>query len=426
MEKLVANLALNKVQTKNLAGKRYIVAPVSMIVEGVFAGSQGPLFYGADEISKSVGVWNHKPLTVGHPQANGQFVSACLPESLDQYSVGMILNTKWNASRKKLVAEAWFEETRLDVVPGGNRIKEALTKQEPMEVSTGLFVDNEVTSGQYQGREYRGRAKNFRPDHLAMIVSGVGACSLKDGAGLLVNKQGDEKPSGYPAKTLQVAAAVATESRRIVEVDEELSLVVYNEGGKLFAENFTFEDSKVTLLGNRIQVVREVKPLIANEKVNMKREEIAAILGDAHKDFVANLSDDQVTALGKLQIVQTVEKIVEKIVEKPVVNEAPKNLDELLAVVPEDVKAKIDEAFAVNAAHRDGLIEKVVANPKNQFTKDELQAMPTASLDKLAVLAVNTASGKAPVFAGSAAGASGNKPEAQVKGFLPPSTFAKA
>jgi hypothetical protein len=424
MEKLVANLALNKVQKKELAGKRYIVAPVSMIVEGVFAGSQGPLFYAGEEIAKSVGVWNHKPLTVGHPQMGGQYVSACLPESIDQYSVGMILNTKWNASRKKLLAEAWFEETRLDTVPGGNRIKEALTKQEPMEVSTGLFVDNELSAGQHQGREYRGRAKNFRPDHLAMIVSGVGACSLKDGAGLLVNKQNEEKPSGYPVKTMQVAIAVANESRRIVEIDEELSLVVYNEGGKLFAENFTFEDSKVKLLGNRIQVVREVKPLIVNEKVQMKREEIAAILGDAHKDFVANLSDDQVTALGKLQIVQTVEKVVEKIVEKPVVNESPKNLDELLACAPADVKAKIDEAFAVNTAHRDGLIEKIVANAKNQFSKEELQAMSTASLDKLTALAVNTASGKAPVFAGSAAGATG-KQEAQVKGFLPPSTFAK-
>lgn len=424
MEKLVANLSLNKVQTRNLAGKKYLVAPVSMIVEGVFAGSQGPLFYAGEEIAKSVGVWNHKPLTVGHPQMGGQYVSACLPESIDQYSVGMILNTKWNASRKKLVAEAWFEETRLDTVPGGNRIKEALTKQEPMEVSTGLFVDNELSAGQHQGREYRGRARNFRPDHLAMIVSGEGACSLKDGAGLLVNKQAEEKPTGYPVKTMQVALAVANESRRPIEIDEERSLVIYNEGGKLFSENFTFEDSKVKLLGNRIQVVREVKPLIANEKVNMKREEIAAILGDAHKDFVANLSDEQVTALGNLQIVQTVEKVVEKIVEKPVVNESPKNLEELLAVVPADVKAKIDEAFAVNTAHRDGLIEKIVANAKNQFSKDELQAMPTASLDKLAVLAVNTASGKAPVFAGSAAGANG-KQETQVKGFLPPSTFAK-
>ena len=120
--------------------------------------------------------------------------------------------------------------------------------------------------------------------------------------------------------------------------------------------------------------------------------------------------------------VKTVE--VEKIVEKPVVNEAPKNLDELLAVVPADVKAKIDEAFAVNTSHRDGLIEKIVANEKNQFSKDELQAMPTASLGKLAVLAVNAAPAKAPVYAGSAPTKDPAKSDAAPKGFLPPSTFS--
>lgn len=380
MEVLVANLSLSKVQKRSLAGKNYLVAPVSMIVEGVFAGNQGPLFYDGNEISKSVASWNHKPLTVGHPQLGGQYVSGCLPETIDQYSVGMVLNAKWNKSRKKLQAEAWFEETRLDVVPGGNRIKEALTKQEPMEVSTGLFVDNELASGNYEGREYRGRARNFRPDHLAMIASGVGACSIKDGAGLLVNK----------------------------DPQSSQNLATPNPDGKL--------------LENRIQAPPDSKPLIVNEKAKMKRDEIAGILGDEHKDFVANLSDDQVTALGKLQIVRTVE--VEKIVEKPVVNEAPKNLDELLAVVPADVKAKIDEAFAVNTSHRDGLIEKIVANEKNQFSKDELQAMPTASLGKLAVLAVNSAPAKAPVYAGSAPTKDPAKSDAAPKGFLPPSTFS--
>lgn len=380
MEVLVANLSLSKVQKRSLAGKNYLVAPVSMIVEGVFAGNQGPLFYDGNEISKSVASWNHKPLTVGHPQLGGQYVSGCLPETIDQYSVGMVLNAKWNKTRKKLQAEAWFEETRLDAVPGGNRIKEALTKQEPMEVSTGLFVDNELASGNYEGREYRGRARNFRPDHLAMIASGVGACSIKDGAGLLVNK----------------------------DPQSSQNLATPNPDGKL--------------LENRMQAPPDSKPLIVNEKAKMKRDEIAGILGADHKDFVANLSDDQVTALGKLQIVRTVE--VEKIVVKPVVNEAPKNLDELLAVVPADVKAKIDEAFAVNTSHRDGLIEKIVANEKNQFSKDELQTMPTASLGKLAVLAVNSAPAKAPVYAGSAPTKDPAKSDAAPKGFLPPSTFS--
>lgn len=387
METLVANLALNKVQKKTLAGRSYLVAPVAMIVEGVFAGNQGPILYEQSDITKSVASWNHKPITVGHPKRGDQFVSGCLPESIEDFGVGMVLNTSWNSRTKKLRAEAWFDETRLDVVPGGSAIKAALAKQEPMEVSTGLFVDKELSSGQYNGKEFTGKARNFRPDHLAVIVNGVGACSLKDGAGLLVNKDSQ-------------ASDVNTHSD----------------------ENLATTDAEGKLLENRIQEVRESKPLIVNEKVKMKRDEILAVLGDEHKDFVTNLSDVQVEALAKLQRTVTV--------EVPVANEAPKNLDELLASAPADVKAKIEEAFAVNTAHRDGLIEQIVANEKNQFSKEELAVLPTATLTKMAVFAVNAApapaagSALAPLYAGSAAPTDPKPSTSAVKGFLPPSTFS--
>ncbi len=387
METLVANLALSKVQKKTLAGRSYLVAPVAMIVEGVFAGNQGPILYEQSDITKSVASWNHKPITVGHPKRGDQFVSGCLPESIEDFGVGMVLNTSWNSRTKKLRAEAWFDETRLDVVLGGSAIKAALAKQEPMEVSTGLFVDKEVLSGQYNGKEFTGKARNFRPDHLAVIVNGVGACSLKDGAGLLVNK------------------------------DAQASDVNPQSG-----ENLATTDAEGKLLENRIQEVRESKPLIVNEKVKMKRDEILAVLGDDHKDFVANLSDGQVEALAKLQRTVTV--------EVPVANEAPKNLDELLASAPADVKAKIEEAFAVNTAHRDGLIEQIVANEKNQFSKEELAVLPTATLTKMAVFAVNAApapaagSTPAPLYAGSAAPTDPKPSTSAVKGFLPPSTFS--
>ena len=387
METLVANLALSKVQKKTLAGRSYLVAPVAMIVEGVFAGNQGPILYEQSDITKSVASWNHKPITVGHPKRGDQFVSGCLPESIEDFGVGMVLNTSWNSRTKKLRAEAWFDETRLDVVLGGSAIKAALAKQEPMEVSTGLFVDKEVFSGQYNGKEFTGKARNFRPDHLAVIVNGVGACSLKDGAGLLVNK------------------------------DAQASDVNPQSG-----ENLATTDAEGKLLENRIQEVRESKPLIVNEKVKMKRDEILAVLGDDHKDFVANLSDGQVEALAKLQRTVTV--------EVPVANEAPKNLDELLASAPADVKAKIEEAFAVNTAHRDGLIEQIVANEKNQFSKEELAVLPTATLTKMAVFAVNAApapaagSTPAPLYAGSAAPTDPKPSTSAVKGFLPPSTFS--
>jgi len=76
------------------------------------------------------------------------------------------------------------------------------------------------------------------------------------------------------------------------------------------------------------------------------------------------------------------------------------------------------------------LIEQIVANEKNQFSKEELAVLPTATLSKMAVFAVNaapapaaSAPASAPLYAGSAVPT--DKPSTSaVKGFLPPSTFS--
>lgn len=385
MEKLVANLS-GKVQTKTLAGRKYLVAPVTMILEGVFAGNQGAIFYEGREISKSAQAWNNRPITVGHPEAqDGVKISGCTPEALDKFGIGMILNASWNPRHKKLKAEAWFEESRLDVIPGGSRIKEALSKDTPLEVSTGLFVDNAMENGVFNGREYQAKARNFKPDHLAIILNGVGACSLKDGAGLLVNKS------------------------------EVAGVAHYELNGKKYAENFTVVDDKVTLIGVRTEISPE--PLVTNTKVTMSKEQLFKSLGDEHKAFVESLSDAQADAIAKLERTVTV--------EVPVTNQA-KNLDEVLALAPADVKELIQSALVVNENHRASLVAKVKTNPSNAFSDEELGAMGTPMLEKLASFVANAAPAKTETkspaqYAGSAPPATETKHVEA--GFLPPSTF---
>ena len=61
-----------------------------------------------------------------------------------------------------------------------------------MELSTGLFTDNDETAGvSPKGRNYEAVARNHRPDHMAVLPDQVGACSINDGCGVLVN---EEKP----------------------------------------------------------------------------------------------------------------------------------------------------------------------------------------------------------------------------------------
>lgn len=178
------------VHNDTMEGRDWIVAPTQMITEGVHHGSDGPIFYPADELSKITNVWNQKPVVVYHPEENGVSVSACSPEQITARKVGVLMNTKWDGITKKLGTETWLDPARIQAVD--NRVADAIEKNEMMEVSTGLFMDLERTEGEWNGEKYIGIARNMQPDHLALLPDVKGACSIEDGAGFLrLNQSGD-------------------------------------------------------------------------------------------------------------------------------------------------------------------------------------------------------------------------------------------
>jgi len=172
-----------QVRKEILDGREHWVVPMVMLVEGVHNGSLGPIYYPASELAKVPAVWNHKPIVVDHPVWNGVPVSACEPVILNARKVGVILNTRWEEG--KLKAEAWIDPIKAKQVDA--RIIEAIVNQKVMELSTGLFLEEEPISGTWNGESYQSIARNLRPDHLALLPDGVGACSVADGAGFIRN-----------------------------------------------------------------------------------------------------------------------------------------------------------------------------------------------------------------------------------------------
>lgn len=171
-----------------MEGRDWVVAPTQMITEGVHNGSDGPIYYPAEELAKLPASWNHKPVVVYHPEVNGESVSACDPIQLTTRKVGIMLNTKWDGDTKKLGTETWLDPLRMGVVD--NRVAEAIENNEMMEVSTGLFMDLDKEEGEWNGEAYTGVARNLQPDHLALLPDKKGACSIEDGAGFLrVNEE---------------------------------------------------------------------------------------------------------------------------------------------------------------------------------------------------------------------------------------------
>jgi len=174
-----------KVRQATLHGRDYLVFPLTLIVPGVLNGSQGPLYYPIEEISKDPTAWNGVPIVVRHPQdSGGRHRSGRDPDVLNEQGVGYVFKAKANG---KLQAEGWFDVERTEKVDP--RILQNLRAGKPIELSTGLFTDNEPAENgaSYKGRSYAFIARNYRPDHLAILPDQEGACSVRDGCGVNVN-----------------------------------------------------------------------------------------------------------------------------------------------------------------------------------------------------------------------------------------------
>lgn len=183
LQRIVANFSGN-IRRTTVNGREYLVAPLTMIVPGILHGSQGPLLYREEDIKQNVAAWNGVPLTVQHPSMNGGPISARAKGVWERQGIGTVKNASYKG---KLVAEGWFDAKRTRRI--SPETYNALVSNQPIELSTGLFTKNlPVKNGAYKGRRYTHIATNFRPDHLAILPDRKGACSIKDGCGVLINK----------------------------------------------------------------------------------------------------------------------------------------------------------------------------------------------------------------------------------------------
>lgn len=180
-------------------GRDYLVVPTVILTEGVHAGSNGPLFYPGSELAPSAPAWNGMPVLVYHAMVNGQYDSANHPEVAEKQQIGFLRNTRWKNG--KLLTDCWIDESRARRID--YRILNSLVQGKPMEVSTGLFTENEEVHGEFRGKPYIAVARNYRPDHLAWLPDQIGACSLEAGCGTLKLNQ-TKTEFKEPAKLMQL------------------------------------------------------------------------------------------------------------------------------------------------------------------------------------------------------------------------------
>lgn len=433
IQTITMNIGSGLIRHDRMEDRGYLVVPMVMLTEGVHEGSNGPLFYPAEELRKVPGVWNMKPVIVYHPSMNGQAISACDPDVISNRKVGLVMNTTYIDG--KLKAEAWLEEDRMAKVD--DRIMGFLEAGQMMEVSTGLYTENEVIDGEWNGIPYQAIARNFRPDHLALLPDKKGACSIADGAGLLRNNEGGDLEQRLSSREVSVLNGLRLNEKSQTEVQRDLSgliqkqhgdhawweevyedFVIYEKDGQFFKQSYVVDTQDVVrLIGLSEEVVKVVQWKFPNGKLAVNLAVKEAGMKDKEK-FVQALIDNERTRWtsdDKEQLVALEDDVLEKL--EPVVlnteektteeteeeskgapdpdkseasserNEAPKTVEQYIDDAPSEMQDVLRSGVVAHNEKKDRLIEVITANKRNTFSEAGLKAKDLVELTALARLA---------------------------------------
>lgn len=336
MELIVANLS-KSIRRERLEGHDYLVAPVTLIVPGVLDGSQGSQYYPLDEIRATFNAWNHMPLLLSHPKGE----SGRSPQVIEKTGIGTLYNVEVNG---KLTGEAWFNIEKTNKLD--SRIIPSVMSGQKLEISTGLRIDVDTTPGVFNGVDYVGIARHYRPDHLVILPDSIGACSIGDGCGVN-NKKETIMSLTEEQRTEKVDALIANcecwkeDDRDLLMKSEERSLEVFE---------------------NAFNTSKKLKGLeTENKKKQEKVAQTEKLLEVAKKGFD---SGNDHWSLNEDGTFEKKKKTMEN--KKEGKDPEPMKLEDL----PEEVQNKLARFDKREAKDKEELIVKMV----NHLAKNERQA----------------------------------------------------
>lgn len=276
-------IAGNSLRSDRIGDRSYVVAPVVAVIAKVLNGQYLP----AEEIAKRPFAWNGRPLVDGHPQDDaGMYVTANCPCTLERFGLGQLFGAQ--AQDDKLLGEAWFDVAQCEATARGSAILAALSAGRQIEVSTAYWCEIEAVGGEHEGTQYFGVQRDITPDHLAILLDEIGACSIKDGCGVgRTNSNGGISMQVNETQQDEVEVGVNEEQvEEVVEVSEAESTTGQPDAFTAFADSFGGVDALRSLLdGLRANVNRERDDLIAritgNKALGLTAEDLAGMTNAA-------------------------------------------------------------------------------------------------------------------------------------------------
>lgn len=427
-----------------LDNKLHLVVNGVGIAEGVWYGSEGGVYYSAEELRNSDPSWDHKPAVLKHPKdVNGVPVSAANPTVINSSRVGLLLNTATGEDGKQRY-KVWIDEEKANSVDA--RIVQNIRSKNKIEVSTGMVAELVKKTGVWNGKKYQYVAKNIKPDHLAILLDEPGAYSVADGGGLLANSANIPVEADDVQQFLRNSVvAWLTKTGMLVNGSVEetryklarLLASTYGEPGKawngyveatfddkvVFSKDYSsgyysvgykMEKDGVQLVGDAVQVqsvygfrspdgtvmltnsAGELLPPSSQETDMTAKDHVNALITNGQfkedaREWLTSLGD-QVT---KIPVATPAPAVTTPAPTPPVPATVVVNtqtdvktfLAQLAATNP-DMAYVLNKGVAEVEERRVALVNAIKANPGNKFTEEWLKTQRIEFLDGLAAIAV--------------------------------------
>lgn len=313
---------------------------------------------------------------LGHPQVNGQFVSAFSPEGINANHVGAF-NRNVEKVGNRIYVEKWVDVEFAQNSENGRELLERVEALErgddvpPIHTSVAVFLERLEVNEEQKASGASWVAKIKQVDHDAILLHEIGAATPEQGVGLMVNAD--------QAKPLQAnSGALIGESFRereqrldraakerfaqgsenyawVADFTDMQAIIVRNGGAaevygyKTEAGKIVFDDagtavvrqeSWVAVVANSLKKAKDkifnpqASPAVNKEgEMPLTPEEKAELVADLNKAVTANMSEVVATALAPLsQAVATLQANQDQLTEQLTANQKAEETEKRKAV----------------------------------------------------------------------------------------------
>lgn len=421
----IASIAAGYTATyEEFMGEPCVVVPVVLLAEGV----HNDYLYRQDDIGHYAQAWNGIPVTINHPRTDsGENISANSPEMIEQQCVGRVF--KVHMDNGKLVGAIYASIGRLERI--NSKVLEQMEQGLPLDVSTGLYADEEGVLGTWNGEEYKAAVVNFKPDHLAILTDTPGACSLADGCGIRGNKELAMKVNSMFDARVHIANSEVSHgqvrdalssvlssldnqaySHIIIDIYENDFVYVANganpneadDGPLYYRRTHNINKDGVAEIGATAERVEQqiTYAPVTNEQEEPdmgKKEKIEALIAchrtrftETDEEWMMQLEEEQLDKLSPAEVEAQPQTPPpppepEAKVEEEEEEKVPATPEEYIAKAPQELQAVLTRALSRDRAIKDDVIRKIMANKRNKFSECQLKAKGLDELEAIAELA---------------------------------------